>query len=300
MHFILSISVVIMLITLVKFYRKNKGIDSSSLAKKIEKIASIEKESKQRLEKRNKTSEFLESTSSWIKYLKIFEITKQKQEHLDYLALRVNKKINDVTLDGNDLKTLRSLFMLIHMVIMILLSLFNFKVLPLVLSFPVTGFLMDTLIERSIKKKDKKIEENFYDFYSEFYATYKFPKVLKEKLDDVAMRYYNRANEETAYLIDLLRADCKISEDYALDNLKKNYQIVKIHRLVDQVRMIIQGKNVGVDGLENFKKELDDEKDFLDDLANKQKIEKADKIATIPIIILFTLMGIWFYIRFKK
>jgi len=297
---VLNLIIIYLLYYLFKNYRQSNGLSNKTIDRKMSTLIQVEKSSVKKIELRDKTEDKLESLHSWIESLRVFTIDRKRKDDLDYLSLRLNIEKDGVILSGQDLHTVRSLYIIAAVVITVILSLFNFKLLPLVLLSPLAGIRKESKWRKEIKRKDAEIEKDFYGLYSEFFYVYRYPDDLKERLDNVAMRYYNRANDEMKHLINLLRADCKVNEEYALDRLKINFKMVKINRMADQVKLVVQGRNVGKDGLVAFKEELDSERKFQRELANRERKEKAEKVKVIPVIILLFIGLAWVVVTIKS
>lgn len=290
---LLNIIVVVLCVCAYRIVAKQHGLGKSTIKKRISQIKEVHDRVKYETKKRESTSKFLANSYSWVNSLKLFNISDKKLDNMNYLALRLHMVVNGVNLSGTDLYTIRSLFMIIYIGAVLLSSLMNFKFLPLVCFYPMVGTIIDEHWRRSVKSKDEMIEKDFFDFFSEFYFTYKFPDNIREHVEDVAMRFYIRANKETQHMINLFRADAKISEEYALDNLKKNFHIVNIARMCDQIKLIISGKPIGVDGLNAFKEELNSARKFIRQQENNVRKEKAEKIMVVPIILIMIVIVGW-------
>lgn len=299
-YLLLYTLIIILTVYLVKTIFRNNGIGKSTINKRLSEIKEAKDRVENEIKKRNQTSKFYKNSYSWFMSLRIFNVSEKKMEELNYLALRLHKTVNSVTLTGQDLLTRKCYCMLAYIFIILGIGLFNFKVLPLVLVFPLFGTIVETMWRNAIKEKDEMIESDFFDFFSEFFFTYKFPDNIREHVDDVALRFYDRANEETKHMIDLLRADAKISEEYALNNLKKNFRIAKITRMCDQILLIISGKPVGVDGLNAFKDELNATRKFTRQMENNERKEKAQKIIAIPTVLLLITVICWVIVMLKS
>lgn len=297
---LLNALVIIFLVCLIRILTKKTGVDISTLNKRLKQIKFIENRLEEQNKARESTSKFLNRLYSWVKYLKLFNVSDKKQQELDYIALRLHKEYNGVNLGGNELFALRGASMLLYIFVVLLISLINFKLLPLVFFYPLIGSIVESLWYGKIRTQDEMIEEDFFDFFSEFYFTYKFPDNIRENVEDVAMRFYNRANDETKHMINLFRADAKIGEEYALDNLKKNFKLVKITRMCDQIKLIISGKPIGVEGLNAFKEELNSTRRFVRQQQNEERKEKAQKIIIVPIILMMLVIFSWIIVMLTQ
>lgn len=272
MHILLSIAIFLLgCFSAYRFYSYyNYKTFENSL--RLQNISTLKQQEDKRLKARDKTEKLLKCLSGFTKRIVLFMPTQRERDKLDYYARRLNLNWNGVLLDCDDLLTIRSAVQTIYIVIVIILSLINLRLSALLLLYKFIAVIFDSLLESEIKEHNKLLLKDFRDFYAEFYYNYRHKNNRGIKIQEVAMRYYDRANSETKLLIDNLRADSIQSEEYALDQMKDLFRIVKVHRLADQVKMIIMGKTLNTDAMDGFKQEL--EAEFRNE---KRKILEAKK-----------------------
>lgn len=213
-----------------------------------------------KIKKRNSTAKRLEKIRKYATAIPWFAVSANQMEKLNYYAKRLNIVWNDNTLTGVDLLGIQAILQTIYIVIvMIFVVLKSLWLLPLLLLYKFPCVVFSAIFETEIKERNDLLLKDFRDFYAEFFYNYRHKSNRSVRITDVAMRFYNRANSETKLLIDNLRADSVQSEEYALDQMKDLFRVVKIHRLSDQVKMIIMGKTLNTDAMEGFKQEIEAE-----------------------------------------
>jgi hypothetical protein len=215
-----------------------------------------DKEIKQRIA----TRKHLDTLVTITKSIAFLQVSERKMENLNYYAKRLNYTISGNRLSGDDLFAIRASISLAYIGIILILIVFNtMYFIPLLFLYGFPPLFMDFIIEGEIKEHNNLLLKDFRDFYAEFYYNYRHQTNRGVRITEVAMRFYNRANPETKLLIDNLRADAINSDEYALDQMKELFRVTKIHRLADQIKMIIMGKTTNTDAMDAFKKEIEDE-----------------------------------------
>lgn len=254
---LLIFTVTVFLIYSVWKHYTTVNIGAIQLSSKTDEIL---KHRDKEIKKRAATRQRLDTLVSITKSIGFLQVSNRKMENLNYYAKRLNYTLAGNRLSGDDLFAIRACISLVYICFVLVLVVFNnlyFAVLLLLYNFP--PMFMDFIIEGEIKDHNQLLLEDFRDFYAEFYYNYRHQSNRGVRVTEVAMRFYNRANAETRLLIDNLRADAIQSDEYALDQMKDLFRVTKIHRMADQVKMIIMGKTTNTDAMDAFKKEIEDE-----------------------------------------
>lgn len=213
-----------------------------------------------KIKKRNNTAKMLANLRNFTTAIPFLKESEQKMQNLNYYAKRLNIVLNDNTLSGEDLFAIRGIIIFIYVIIVCITIVFSsLYLIPLLLLYKFPALILDRMFEITVKDKNTLLLKDFRDFYAEFFYNYRHKANRGVKITEVAMRFYNRANPETKLLIDNLRADATQSEEYALDQMKDLFRVTKVHRMADQVKMIIIGKTQNTDAMEGFKREIEDE-----------------------------------------
>lgn len=241
---------------LVKSYN-TISIKSVKLAYKTNDL--LEAEAK-KIKRRNSTAKNLALLRKYAQAIPWFRVSDKKMENLNYYAKRLNLVIDDNTLTGLDILGIQAAIQTVYIFIVCLLSVFvSLWFLSFILLYKFPAVIFSLVFEGIISDQNELLLKDFRDFYAEFFYNYRHKANRSVRITEVAMRFYNRANSETKILIDNLRADSVQSEEYALDQMKDLFRVVKVHRLADQIKMIITGKTLNTDAMEGFKQEIEAE-----------------------------------------
>lgn len=293
MFLILNLIVIVLTYYLFIQYKKKTGLSMKLVNNTMTSIGSLRKKERNRLKERDDFADELKRNLKFFMSIPLFSVSQRTMARYEYLALRMDRTVKGNNCTGEILYYQRCLAISKYLIVMCILVLKNFNLAPLLLAYPFVGTLKETKWENEVKKKDEEIEEDFFELYSEFYFTYKFPDNIRERIDEVALRFRDRAKPATRHMIDLIRADSKVSEEYALDNLKENFKLIKIHRMCDQLKLIILGRNIGTDGLIAFKEELDEERKFKRKEEKDKKIEGIMVIFAVPFFMTISSVVLW-------
>ena len=216
----------------------------------------------------------------------LFKINETVEKKLKYYALRLDYRIKGVKTSYKYIHVIKSTASLVYALVIILIGLYNINMMILLVFVPVVNVLPDWYFDLKITEKNKKIESEFNDFYSEFYYALIHKQNRGVALKDLAMRYRYRAGPEMIALIDGFRADCTISERTALTNLKDNHRLADIHKFVDRVSLVINGQGNAVQSMTKFKDELDHRRRMHMRKQVEKSKEKAKKVEVLIYIIL--------------
>lgn len=256
------ISVIIFFVGVYLIYQILKSYSTLSLnsVKLTRRADTLLEAEANKIRRRNSTAKRLAALRRYAEAIPWFHVSDKKMENLNYYAKRLNLVIDDNTLTGKDILGIQAVIQTIYIAIVIILTMcISLWLLPLLTLYKFPAVIFSAFFEGVIKDQNDLLLQDFRDFYAEFFYNYRHKSNRSVRITDVAMRFYNRANSETRILIDNLRADSVQSEEYALDQMKDLFRVVKIHRLSDQIKMIITGKTLNTDAMEGFKQEIEAE-----------------------------------------
>ena len=291
---LLAISLIIYITYSILKFNTGLSVKSYLLNGKINTyLANREKEIKQQKNTRN-----LLNKLSAINSLIIFKTSEKDDEKREHYAKRLSRKWNGVELNAEDYLTINNFFKLIYLIIVCTISVFNLRFLILVPLYTLVPTIVYFTYESDISESNKKILEDFYDFYSEFYYTYRHYENIGIPLAETAMSFYNRANSETRKMIMNLVTDSSASQYDALMQWKETYEMTYMQRLCDLLTSVTLGKRVSVESMDSFKFELETQ--------NKMKLEsniakvkeQIESLCTQCMIPLAEMVLYWAYISF--
>jgi len=275
-----------------KIYRRvtNRSIGAYKFFSNISKY---DRGIKEELKLRDKTEKNLQNIFNHTSKLKFLNNSNKRFKDLEYISVRINKKLNNVELGAEYLTAILNIVSLVWITITLILTVYNIKLLILLPLYRVVDKALMAYYEMEIKYEDKIIDEEFYKFYAPFYHTYKYPINRSVRVAEVAKSYYDSASPPIKRMIELLRADCQISEEMALDNLKDRYKISKVHRMSNQIKLIISGKKLDLSVLDGFHSELHTERRLNQKKELEIKKEKGMSILQINMLILLEVIIYW-------
>lgn len=293
MRILINLTIIVAGIYLVyKLYKRttNKSVGAYKF---ISSISQYDNRVKSELSKRDKTEAMLNSVYIYTSRLKFLDNSIKRRKELEYISIRANMKWNGVELGNSQMTAIINMASLSWIIITLLITVFNLKLLILIPLYRVIDKLIITIFEIGIKAEDKVIEKEFIKFYAPFYHTYKYPINRSVRVADVAKSYYESAGPEIKRMIELLRADCQISEEIALDNLKDRYKLPKVHRMSNQIKLIISGRKLDLTVLDGFHSELNTERRLDQRRELEIKKEKGMKILQLNMLILVEIILYW-------
>lgn len=293
MRIVINITILIAGLYLVyKVYKKatNKSLGAYNFFSNISKY---DRGIKEEIIARDRTEKNLKSLYNYTSRLKFLNNSDKRYKDLEYISIRVNKKINNVELGAEHMIAIVNLVSILWIIFTLILTVLDIRLLILMPLYGVIDKLIIGYFELEIKQEDAIIDAEFYKFYAQFYHTYKYEINRKVRVADVAKSYYDNASPPIKRMIELLRADCQLSEETALDNLKERYKISKVHRMANQVKLIISGKTLDLSILDGFHSELHTERRLNQRKELEIKKEKGMSILQINMLILLEVIIYW-------
>lgn len=274
---------------LINLTFNNFNIDLFSTKEKIQKNTERFKVEQKMLKEKKSVLKSLLTLEKLVNNIPLFNLKDAEDEKYDYFEKRLHLTFKGVHITSKHFYLIKCGLIILYFLIILGMSFFDLKRFLLVVCYPIISMAFDLYFNMKIKSLDNKIKEDFYGFYSEFYYCYKFEQNQKIPIVNVAMRYYNRADKEMQVLIDNFKADCTSADEAkAIKNLKDNYRIVEVQRLATQLERL--NKGLTLNGLENFKKELDDKEREKINIATQKRKEQIEIVTKIPFIVIFLIV----------